>query len=282
MKNQFEIAGGTVVGSEHIKAGKNNQDAFYWTLSDLAIVAVVTDGCSEAPHSEVGAKIGAKIVAEAISNEVMDYNNIVTALLSDPDPPYPFWSNVRIRILRKLNDVLDNIGGESKTILDYFLFTVVGALITPWTTSLFSIGDGATILNGEYKKIGPFPDNTPPYLGYAMLWKAPSRIKPEWFHFTIHSILDTRNVNSILIGTDGTEDLIGAAENNIPGKKEMVGPISQFWEEDGYFKNPDMIRRKLSLVNRTVTKIDWENRSTTKEHGLLPDDTTLIVIRRKS
>lgn len=279
MKDLFEIAGGIVVGSEHAKAGRNNQDAFYWIVSDLAIVAVVTDGCSDAPHSEVGAKIGARIVAETISKEVGDHNNNVIALL--PDPPYPFWHNAYIQILRKLSNVLDDIGREQQTILDYFLFTVVGALITPWATSIFSIGDGFAILNSEYKKIGPFENNAPPYIGYALLGETPTGIKPGWLRFNIHSIADTRSIQSILIGTDGIEDFLNAANKKMPGKEETAGPISQFWEDDRYFKNPDMIRRKLALANRTVTKIDWENRSATKEYGLLSDDTTLIVIRRK-
>lgn len=270
MKDLFEIAGGTAVGSEHIKAGKNNQDAFYWTVSDLAIIAIVADGCSEAPHSEVGAKIGTRIVAEAINKKV-----------GDPELPYQFWDNVRIQVIRELDKIVNSVGVEKQTVLDYFLFTVVGALITPWATSIFSIGDGITFLNGELQEIGPFPDNTPPYLGYSLLGKSPDQIKPEWLRFNIHKIIDTRSIESILIGSDGLKDFISAAEQKIPGKNEVIGQTSQFWKDNRYFKNPDIVRRKLSLVNRTVTKIDWENRSAAKEHGLLPDDTTLVVIRRK-
>lgn len=281
MKDRFEIAGGTVVGYEHAKAGRNNQDAFYWTASDLAIVAIVADGCSDAPHSEVGAKIGARIVAETVSKEVENYNSSVTAFLSDPYMPYPFWDNVRIQALQELDKVVNSIRVKKQAVLDYFLFTIVGALITPWSTTIFSVGDGIIFLNGELLKIGPFLDNTPPYLGYSLLDKTPVSLKPEWLQFTVHKLINTRSVESILIGTDGLEDLDGAREQKTPSKMEVVGPVSQFWEDNRYFKNPDMIRRKLSLVNRAVTKIDWENRNITKERGLLPDDTTLVVIRRK-
>ena len=281
MLDQFEIAGGSVTGYEHVKTGKNNQDAFCWAVSDLAIAAVVTDGCSDSSHSEVGAKIGAKVVAEEIIKEARDYNNSVTALLPDTYPPYPFWNNVRMRVLRKLDNIVNSIGADPKTTLDYFLFTIVGALITPWSGMIFSVGDGITFLNGEIQKLGPFPNNAPPYLGYSLLGKSPDNIRPEWLQFTVHKISDTRYIESILIGSDGLEDLINAAGENIPGKNELVGPISQFWEDDRYFKNPDMIRRKLSLINRTIAKIDWENRNVIREHGVLPDDTTLVVIRRK-
>ena len=281
MKDLFQIAGGTITGSEHVKSGKNNQDAFYWAVSENAIVAVVTDGCSDTPHSEVGAKIGAKIVADAVLMEAQSYNNIPTGLLPDPDRPDPFWHNVYVKVLSELSKISNATGIENQTIADYFLFTVVGALIRPETSSIFSIGDGVAFLNGAYGKIGPYPNNAPPYLGYALLWKTPGQIKPEWLRFTTHSLLDTASVNSILIGSDGSEDLIRAAGNNIPGKNEKVGPINQFWEDDRYFKNPDMIRRKLTLINRASARADWENRKIIKEYGLLPDDTTIIAIRRK-
>ena len=282
MKDLFEIAGGTITGSEHIKSGKNNQDAFYWTVSENALVAVVTDGCSDAPHSEVGAKIGAKIVANAILAEV-NRNGSIIDLSPGSDPPYLFWQNVRAKLLSELDKISDILGESKKqATLDYLLFTIVGALITPLTSCIFSIGDGITYLNGKYEKIGPFPDNTPPYIGYALLWETPSSIKTEWLHFKIHSPLATRNVSSILIGTDGVNYLTETAEKNIPGKdEEKVGPINQFWEDDRYFKNPDMIRRKLSLVNRAVTKTCWADRKILREHALLPDDATLVVIRRK-
>ncbi|MEK7090377.1 MAG: protein phosphatase 2C domain-containing protein [Patescibacteria group bacterium] len=282
IRDQFEIAGGTVIGTDHAKAGKNNQDAFCWIASDNAIVAVVTDGCSDAPHSEVGAKIGARIIAETVSRRVENYNNSITALLPTPYPPYPFWENTYSEILSESGNIVTALGVNKKQIiLDYFLFTVVGVLITPWTTIIFSIGDGMIFLNTESEKNGPYPNNAPPYLGYKLLPKTPTSMDPEMLQFKILRAIDTKDPDSILIGTDGVENLVSFAEKNMPGKSEKVGPISQFWQDDRYFKNPDMIRRKLALTNRTVTKIDWESGKAIKEHGLLPDDTTLVVIRRK-
>lgn len=154
---------------------------------------------------------------------------------------------------------------------------MLGIVISPSTMVLFSIGDGVYFLNGKFSRIGPFPNNAPPYLGYSLLKYVPD----EWINLQVHATMPTKEISSLLIGSDGLENLILAAENNIPGKNEKVGPINQFWEDDRYFKNPDMIRRRLTLVNRTITKTDWDNRKILKEHGLLPDDTTLIVIRRK-
>ena len=124
-------------------------------------------------------------------------------------------------------------------------------------------------------QIGPFPNNAPPYLAYSLCGY------PEWGHLQMHYQLPTQEVESILIGTDGVSDLIESQGSYLPGKPEKVGAITQFWQEDRYFKNLDMIRRRLSLINREVTKPDWQSQRLVKEVGLLPDDTTLIAIRRK-
>ena len=41
-----------------------------------------------------------------------------------------------------------------------------------------------------------------------------------------------------------------------------------------------MIRRRLSLINREIIQPDWINKNLTKTVGLLPDDTTLITIKK--
>ena len=49
----------------------------------------------------------------------------------------------------------------------------------------------------------------------------------------------------------------------------MVGPLSQFWADDAFYKNRDMVRRRLAVLNRGAGP------------GLLADDTTIVVVRRK-
>jgi hypothetical protein len=163
------------------------------------------------------------------------------------------------------------------------LFTIVGVLITKTSVTFFSIGDGVIIINGQIKRLGPFPRNAPPYLAYSLLdWQHiyPKIDDVQW-QFQIQDRLPINEVKSILIGTDGVIDLIKIAECNLPGNSEYVGAIDQFWEKDIYFKDPDMVNRQLSLINREVPKPDWQNQQIFKQVGLLPDDTTLIVIRKK-
>ena len=89
-------------------------------------------------------------------------------------------------------------------------------------------------------------------------------------------------MSTIKFGTDGVRELIDVAQQQLPGKQELVGSISQFWQEDRYFTNPDQIRRRLSLINREVTKLDCQTQKLQKTLGLLPDDTSLVVLRRSS
>ena len=85
----------------------------------------------------------------------------------------------------------------------------------------------------------------------------------------------------MLIGSDGVSDLIQVAEQALPGRSEMVGDLADFWQDDRYFRNPDQVRRRLALINREVTMLDKQAQHWVRQSGLLPDDTTLIVIRRK-
>jgi hypothetical protein len=85
-------------------------------------------------------------------------------------------------------------------------------------------------------------------------------------------------LHSFLLGTDGVCDLMQSAESHMPGKTEKVGPLSQFWQEERFFCNPDMVRRRLAGIARDVTT--RSEAGIRKEAGLLTDDTTLIVGRR--
>lgn len=279
MNEQFEIAGGTVCGRDHFQSGKNNHDAYHWLMSDQAIIAIVCDGCGSGKHSEVGAQLGARLIAEAIARQRCRFGDhlLVFSLRVES-----LLERARLDVLAQLR-VLANSMGESLTqiVNDYFLFTALGVLITPYRCSTFSLGDGIIIVNEEITRLGPFVANEPPYLAYGLVGSSLTQSQPELLNFQIHQCMPTAAVKSILIGTDGVADLIKTAEKKMPGKKEFVGQVSQFWQEDRYFKNPDMVRRKLTLVNREVVKVDQKNNQVIREIGLLPDDTTLVVIRKK-
>jgi hypothetical protein len=270
MSIQWAVAGGSVTGREHLRTGKNNQDAYHWQMFGDVMIAIVGDGCSSGAHSEVGATLGVRLVTKAIAQILQEWK------IEQPE----FWSEVQQEILQQLSKLVFMLDKHSpQVIYDYLLFTVVGAVITPTVTTLFSIGDGVLILNGEEVSVPHFPGNAPPYLAYGLI--EPSPIPPEQLQFQIHHCLSTDEVRSLLIATDGVKDLLAVADQPLPGKQERVGQIQQFWQNDRYFHNSDQLRRRLSLINREVVQANWEQQQLNRFRGLLPDDTTLIVIRRK-
>lgn len=276
MNAQFEVTVGSIAGRDHVVAGKNNQDASYHLCTEAGTIAIVSDGCGSGQYSEVGAKIGARLVGTAIGSALQDAQHQAEWLRSAP-----FWQQIQQEVLGHLHTLAKAMGGSfSQTIADYFLFTIVGTVVTPDITVIFSLGDGVAIVNGQMTTIEPLAGNQPPYLSYALTGSSLLDIYPECLQFQIQRQLPTEQVESILIGTDGVSDLIQAADHNLPGKSEPVGAISQFWQDDRYFQNPDRLRRRLALINRDVTQPDWTGQLLRKEAGLLPDDTTLTVIRR--
>ncbi len=262
----FQLAAGSIAGTDHIRIGKNNQDAYYSLIFGETAIAVVCDGCGSGEHTEVGAKIGARLLVEAIA-QILPLQLTINYCLVEAQK----------RVLFHLRNLAKAMGGHlGQTVNDHFLFTIVGVIITPTGAAVFSLGDGVIIINGKIIQLGPFPGNAPPYLAYALLDSS-----PDLWELQVHQQLPIDDIKSILIGTDGVNDLIRLAEQNLPGKTEKIGAISQFWEQDRYFHNPDIVRRRLALINSKVTKIDWENQKTIKAAGLLPDDTTLIAIRKQ-
>ena len=251
LSDRFECVSGSMIGRNHVLAGKNNQDAFRVVRQEQYIIAVVCDGCGSGKHSEVGAKLGARMVIDAIA-DLLNYD----LAISDRE----FWKAVQTNLLQKLKDFVAISNGDMEFVNDYLLFTIVGVLITSSETVTFSIGDGTIAVNGKLNQIPAYPDNAPPYLAYGLY-------HPDAVSFEIRDRLPTSEVESILIATDGIDDLIA------------VEAIRQFWQEDRYFKNPDALRRKLAMLNREETKPDWQRRELVKRSGALSDDTTIVVLR---
>lgn len=296
LKDAFEIASASIIGRDHRALGKNNQDAFSLVITDDFLAAVVTDGCGSGPQSDLGAKFGARLATRFIHSYYRSYiaprqyslsigtwkerlegafQNMVTQLTGFARD----YADIRPRpedAPRWWDCVFDWKG----CVRDCLLFTVVGFAMTPYDTLIFSLGDGLLSLNGETKVLGPFPDNAPPYIGYNII-KNDVSLGTDFSQLMINAFLPTEKVESILIGTDGAVDFAESAEKNIPGRDESVGPLSQFWENDFYFRNPDALRRRLAVANADVVKPDWEERRLVKHPGLLRDDTTLVVLRRK-
>ena len=287
---EFNVAGGTVPGTEHTKPGKpgwiNNQDAFGWRQTDNCLVAVVCDGCGSGKHSEVGAKVAVSLLTEILAESAEKYvRQIATLPEEQSELAISFdWNRVKTLVLSHIAVIARAMGGSfSQTINDHFLFTVVGAVITPWNTFLFSVGDGVFVVNGEVFRLGPFPNNAPPYITYSLVGSSLTGCKSELLDIQVNKIIPTNELQSLLVGSDGVLELIDSANKKLPQREGLVGPIDQFWTDDQYFKNDDAVRRRLAMINMERAEIDGVNLAAGAKPrvvgGLLSDDTTLIVIR---
>ena len=77
---------------------------------------------------------------------------------------------VRREMLGSLRKLARGMSEDTvEAISECLLFTVVGCAISGEHAAFFSLGDGVIIVNDLHLKIGPYPDNAPPYLAYALL-----------------------------------------------------------------------------------------------------------------
>lgn len=269
----FSVACGSVPGTDHTKPGqpgwRNNQDAAACIESDKFVVAVVCDGCGSGVNNEVGAKLGARLIANSIAKTVM------RLLVSEWELTEYFWNRISKQVVAQLSVIADAMGGSlSKTVNDYFLFAFVGVLVMPERTYVFSLGDGVYAINGRVETLGPFPNNSPPYLMYNLTGSSLLREDGKQLCIKVNEILPTSELESCLIGSDGVIELINQAESPMPLQGEPIGLLSQFWTNPQYMKNPDAIRRRLALIN-------IEYASGNRIHkGPLRDDTTIAVVNR--
>jgi hypothetical protein len=263
MVASFDIAAASVIGREHVRTGRNNQDSLHVCTQGEVLAAVVTDGCGSGAHSEVGAQLGARCVGRAV-------HAVLGQGVGVEEPE--FLERVSAQVLKFLGSLTEQLG--TSLVGEHLLFTVVGAVVTPRSTLVFSAGDGLWALNGEVHALGPFPGNAPPYLAYGLLPEG--RVKLER-----QALVPTDEVVALMLGTDGAADLSKLTEAKVPESEEPVGPLSQFWTNERYFQNPDALRRRLSLLGRESVKADFTARRMVRTPGLLADDTTLIVLRRR-
>jgi len=277
----FDAACGSVLGREHALAGRNNQDAYCCRQDEHGLIAVVCDGCSSARHSEVGAKLGARLLVETLHARLP---------LLDAADPAEFLETARQDMLRQAEALVSALGPERVANVNaYLLFTVVGALISvchgqpplavgcpcPPRAVVFALGDGVAFLNGSPLDLPP-ANNRPPYLCYALIEGALDAMRGEDLRFRVLADLPSANIETLVLGSDGAAALCGA-----PAGQDAAGALREFWTEDRFFTNPQTLTRRLVQLNREVKTIDWEARRVDRKSGPLLDDTTLIVIRRR-
>lgn len=172
------MATAVVTGARHLRMGRNGQDAVATFRNERGAVVVVADGCGSSASSEVGARLGAQLFADAVG-----------ARLAEESP----WEGAREDLVATLRAV---IAGREVLLREQFLFTLVAAAVTPVRASVWALGDGAYSF-GSTVQLGPFDDNQPPYLAYDLLGE------PREAHVAIAP----SGCTSLVVATDGVSDL---------------------------------------------------------------------------
>lgn len=284
MNSLWETTSGSVIGRYHHLAKINNQDAKAVYFDDDLLIGVISDGCGDrimSPYSEVGARQAVTITIEAIRAEIAT-EKAKTWFGTSFIRRQSFWYRVEKRILRRIRILVLASGADFKTtVLSNYQFTLVGAVVTANVAVFFCYGDGVIVVNGKLISITSGSENEPAYICYHLLESSLVRIDPSRLEFQLVSTIDSRKLQSFLIGSDGVNDLVAAQNMKIPGQSEQVGSIDNFWRNDQYFENEFALGRMLAKLNREVVRPNWENREIVRESGLLPDDTTVIVGRRR-
>jgi hypothetical protein len=255
----FAVTAGSIVGREHVRLHRNNQDGIGIHAGEDLIVAAVTDGCSSGRFSEVGARLGAAWLAHWVPRlyreQVADIGGATATGLC--------------QYLARIASGLAASTDVRTVVNEYLLFTFLVALITPEETMVFGMGDGVICLNGDAIVLDPGPENAPLYLAYLLVnpdaldgTAARLRREPAAFQPVVHLRRPTEEVRSLLIGTDGVSDVIARAgeplqDGSPPGGLESLSAGA----------NPMQLQRRLVVLGEL--------------HRRLADDTTVAVIKRR-
>lgn len=271
MKNSFQIAGGSIPGTDHTLPGspgwKNNQDAYHIVSTDTMTLGIVSDGCGAGSSSEVGAKLSVRILSSIIEKLLPRYEEKFGTSYNGESS---FFKRVREDFTAELR-VLANKMGDSMTdiVTNYFSFTIIGFLVTKDWVHTFSIGDGFIQVNDERKKLGPFPNNEPPYIGLAL--------REVVIPFTVDRYpIDT--IDQILIASDGIDHLFDAIGEKNPNGLWTIEDPKIFLNTPLFFKKMDGIRGRLAIYN--TEHVVNENGSVFLKKGLLKDDVTIVAVKR--
>ena len=246
---EFLASGGTVVGVDHRRALRNNQDGLAFANGERWQIVVVTDGCSSGRASEVGARLGAAYLAARTLDVAPRALDAQAAA-----------SGVAAAALAWLDGIASSFGDARRqdALADMLLFTFLVAAVGPERAFVFGVGDGVVSLNGVTLALDAGPDNAPPYLAYGLLGPAPTPI--------VHVDVPARDVRTLVVATDGAVELLARAGEALDGGARQRG-LDQFEEDAAYLKNASLLQKRLVVIG--------------ERHGRLHDDTTIGLLRRK-
>ena len=245
--SSFVAAAGGVTGREHRRAHRDGQDGFALVATPRVTAAIVTDGCSSGRTSEVGARLGARWIAELVDARVRAGDSmreraaeVVTTALVDQlgETARSLSPRGRDRARRRRRDVALRLSRRRRRRRD--------------TAIVFGVGDGIAWVDGKTTSIDPGPENAPIYPAYALLG---ATIEPRILH--VGSCVDA--VQALAVATDGAAELLGTPED--PATTELDAIV----RDERLLANPSLLRKRLIVLS---------------DRGRFWDDVTIGIVRR--
>ncbi len=239
---------GSLLGREHARVGRNNQDACAAGTGHGWHVVVVTDGCSAGASSEVGARLGASFLAAqapaylAASRDPLEAARALTAGLAGA--------------LDALTGACAAPGDRPAFVAHHLLFSFLVAAVGPERAVVFGVGDGVVIADGELRCLDPGPENAPPYVAYRLV---PAEVLDPPFladalEPRLHLDLPREQLSVVGVSTDGLGELLAR------DRDAALGVLSAPHDP----ANPSLLGKRLRAL---------------ATHGLAPaDDTTLALL----
>lgn len=248
----WAVGTGTVMGREHARRFRANQDGWAATEAAGVAVGVVTDGCSSGAFSEVGARFGAAWLARWLP--IHARRGVAPEV----------WAEAAgVALARDLAELAALLCPEPRalaaTVHDFLLFSWLAALVDAEsdTAVILGRGDGAYAIGGRSVTLDPGPDNAPDYLAYALLG---GDARP-----TVHHVGSAEAIDGLVVATDGAVELEARAAEPLRDGT-APGGLAQFFAPR-YAKNPSLVGKRLVTLGEI--------------HGRLRDDTTVAVLQRR-
>jgi hypothetical protein len=215
--------GATLVGREHARVGRNNQDGFAVHAAPGRTVGVVTDGCGSQPGSEVGAQLGARFLAQWLAR----------ARLCDELP-----EQATDALCGWLRTTASGFEGEPlEEVLDaWFLFTFLAVVREGSRATVFGLGDGALCADSEVVRLDPGPANAPEYCAYRL---GRGRRPAPRLHFQ-------GEARRVALMTDGFDQLLAREPARVVALLDgLQGPC-----------NPRTLQRRLNVLGEAERLAD--------------------------
>lgn len=212
----FRIRRGSVIGREHIRLGRNNQDGVQSGEIEIGgkkyLFGTICDGCSAGTHNEVGANLLATYICSEIP---------MILLMGAPIQDVP--QALFMRCVGYLRGIASQtVVGDPLRMIDfvknYLLCTVIGFVINDDHCIVFSAGDGIVVLNNEITTIDQ--QNKPMYLAYQLVDRAYLDFQggelPQSFDVTK---VETVNIQRLAVCSDG---IVPQAIDSLWGHKNSL------------------------------------------------------------